>query len=147
MSRPARWAWSASRTGHPGPSWQPYAKGAIFGFGDVHTRAHLYRAILEGIVFALKEGAQLTEKKNRVPITEIRATGGGSRSDSIVQMTADIFGLPVPRPHTHETSVLGAAMDAAVGLGVYPRCPHGRAGDDQTGPGVHARPQHPGFVP
>ncbi|MGD0863040.1 MAG: FGGY-family carbohydrate kinase [Candidatus Limnocylindrales bacterium] len=104
----------------PGPDLAPCTKGAIFGFGDVHTRAHVYRAILEGLVFALKEGAQLTEKKNKVPITEIRATGGGSRSDSIVQMTADIFGLPVQRPHTPETSVLGAAMDAAVGLNLYP---------------------------
>ena len=55
-----------------------------------------------------------------MPITELRATGGGSRSDSIVQMTADIFGLPVRRPQAPETSVLGAAMDAAVGLKLYP---------------------------
>ena len=86
----------------------------------MHNRAHLYRAIIEGIVFALKEGGELTERKNRVPITQIRATGGGSSSDSIMQMTADVFELPVYRPHTNETSVVGAAMDAAVGLGVYP---------------------------
>ena len=103
----------------PGPDLEPYAKGAVFGFGDVHTRAHLYRAILEGIVFAMKDGAHLTEKKNGVAIEALRATGGGSRSDSIMQMTADIFDLPVSRPHTPETSVVGAAMDAAVGLGVY----------------------------
>lgn len=104
----------------PGPDLEPYAKGAVFGFGSVHTRAHLYRAILEGIVFALKDGAGLTEKKNGVPISELRATGGGSRSDSIMQMTADIFDLPVHRPHTPETSVIGAAMDAAVGMGFFP---------------------------
>jgi sugar (pentulose or hexulose) kinase len=104
----------------PGPDLEPYAKGAVFGFGDVHTRAHLYRAILEGIVFALKQGGELTARKNGVPITQLRATGGGSRSDSIMQMTADIFDLPVVRPHTPETSVVGAAMDAAVGLGVFP---------------------------
>ncbi|MFN8182978.1 MAG: FGGY-family carbohydrate kinase [Candidatus Nanopelagicales bacterium] len=103
----------------PGPDLEPYAKGAVFGFGDVHTRAHLYRAILEGIVFAMKDGAQLTQKKTGVPIVELRATGGGSRSDSIMQMTADIFDLPAYRPHTPETSVIGAAMDAAVGMGVY----------------------------
>ncbi len=104
----------------PGPDLEPYAKGAVFGFGDVHTRAHLYRAILEGIVFALKEGAELTEKKNGVAIRELRATGGGSRSDSIMQMTADIFDLSVHRAHTPETSVIGAAVDAAVGIGAYP---------------------------
>ncbi|MFO7559309.1 MAG: FGGY-family carbohydrate kinase [Desulfobacterales bacterium] len=104
----------------PGPELAPYTKGSIIGFGDTHTRSHVYRSIIEGLVFALKEGAQLTEKKNQVPITEIRATGGGSRSDSIMQITADIFGLPVHRPHTNETSVLGAAIDAAVGLKLYP---------------------------
>jgi hypothetical protein len=117
----------------PGPDLAPFTKGAVFGFGDVHTRAHLYRAILEGVIFALKEGAQLTEKKNKVPITELRATGGGSRSDSIVQMTADIFGLPVTRPATPETSVLGAAMDAAVGLNLYPDVAAAARGMTQDG--------------
>jgi len=104
----------------PGPDVAPFTKGVILGFGDVHTRAHLYRAILEGLIFALKEGAQLTEKKNKVPITEIRATGGGARADAIVQMTADIFGMPVMRAGTPETSILGAAIDAAVGMKLYP---------------------------
>ncbi|MDI6857421.1 MAG: FGGY-family carbohydrate kinase [Dehalococcoidia bacterium] len=104
----------------PGPELASYAKGSIIGFGDIHTRAHLYRAIIEGVVFALKEGAQLTEEKNGVPITQVRASGGGSQSDSIMQVTADIFGLPVQRPHTHETSVVGAAIDAAVGLKLFP---------------------------
>jgi sugar (pentulose or hexulose) kinase len=104
----------------PGPELASYAKGSVIGFGDIHTRAHLYRAIIEGLLFALKEGAELTEKKNRVPITEVRATGGGSKSDSIMQITADVFGLPVHRPHTNETSVLGAAIDAAVGLRFFP---------------------------
>jgi sugar (pentulose or hexulose) kinase len=104
----------------PGPELAPCTKGSIIGFGDIHTRSHLYRAIIEGLVFALKEGAELTEKKNQVPITEIRATGGGSRSDSVMQITADIFGLPVHRPHTNETSALGAAIDAAMGLKFFP---------------------------
>jgi sugar (pentulose or hexulose) kinase len=100
----------------PGPELAAYAKGSIVGFGDVHTRAHLYRAIIEGILFALKEGAQLTEEKNGVPMTQVRASGGGSQSDAVMQVTADVFGLPAQRPHTHETSVVGAAIDTAVGL-------------------------------
>ncbi len=103
----------------PGPELAPYAKGSIIGFGDIHTRAHLYRAIIEGLAFALKEGAQLTEKKNGVPITRVRASGGGSQSDAMMQVTADVFGLPVQRPHTHETAVVGAAIDAAVGLRLF----------------------------
>ena len=98
----------------------PEAKGAIIGFGDVHTRAHMYRAILEGLAYALREGKERTEKRSGVPITELRISGGGSQSDAAMQLTADIFGLPTARPHIYETSGLGAAIDAAVGLGLYP---------------------------
>ena len=55
-----------------------------------------------------------------MPIRELRVSGGGSQSPAAVQLTADIFGLPTSRPHTHETSGLGAAIDAAVGLGLHP---------------------------
>ncbi len=98
----------------------PEAKGAIIGFGDVHTRAHLYRAILEGLAYALREGKERTERRSRIPITELRVAGGGSQSDAALQLTADIFGLPAARPHTYEASGLGAAIDGAVGLGLYP---------------------------
>ena len=98
----------------------PEAKGAIIGWGDVHTRAHLYRAILEGLAYALRDGAERTERRTKVGITELRVSGGGSQSPSAVQLTADVFGLPTGRPHTHETSGLGAAIDAAVGIGLHP---------------------------
>jgi len=98
----------------------PEAKGAIIGFGDVHTRAHMYRAILEGLAYALREGMERTERRSKVPITELRVAGGGSQSDAAMQITADVFGLPVARPHLYEASGLGAAMDAAVGLGLHP---------------------------
>ncbi len=98
----------------------PEAKGAIIGFGDVHTRAHLYRAILEGLAYALREGMERTVRRSGTPITELRISGGGSQSNAAMQLTADIFGLPAIRPHVYETSGLGAAMDAAVGLGLHP---------------------------
>jgi sugar (pentulose or hexulose) kinase len=98
----------------------PEAKGAAIGFGDVHTRAHLYRAMVEGLAFALREGRERTEQRTKVPITALRVAGGGARSDRVVQVAADVLGLPVGRPHTYETSGLGAAMDAAVGLGIHP---------------------------
>jgi len=98
----------------------PEAKGAIIGFGDVHTRAHIYRAILEGLAYALREGLERTQKRLRVRTTEVRVSGGGSQSDAAMQITADIFNLPASRPHVYETSGLGAAMDAAVGLGLHP---------------------------
>lgn len=98
----------------------PEAKGAIIGFGDVHTRAHFYRAILEGLAYALREAKERMEKRSRITITELRVSGGGSQSDAALQLTADIFGMPTARPHTYETSGLGAAIDAAVGLKLYP---------------------------
>jgi sugar (pentulose or hexulose) kinase len=101
---------------HPGPD----AKGAIIGFGDVHTRAHVYRAILEGLAYALRDGTERIEKKTGVRVAELRVSGGGSQSDAALQLTADIFGRPVGRPHTYETSGLGAAIATAVGLGLHP---------------------------
>jgi sugar (pentulose or hexulose) kinase len=101
----------------------PEAKGAIIGWGDVHTRAHLYRAILEGLAYALREGRDRTERRTGTRITELRISGGGSRSAAAVQLAADVFGLPVGRPHTPETSSLGAAIDAMVGLGLQPDFP------------------------
>jgi len=98
----------------------PEAKGAVIGFGDVHTRAHVYRAILEGLAYALREGLERTQKRLGVHTTEVRVSGGGSQSDAAMQITADVFNLPASRPHVYETSGLGAAMDAAVGLGLHP---------------------------
>ena len=98
----------------------PEAKGAIIGFGDVHTRAHVYRAILEGLAYALREGKERTEKRSKVAITELRISGGGSQSDAAMQLTADIFGLPTARPHIYETSGLGAAICVAAGLKLHP---------------------------
>ena len=97
----------------------PEAKGAIIGFGDVHTRAHFYRAILEGLAYALREAKERMDRRTRTPITEIRVSGGGSQSNAAMQLTADIFGMPTARPHIYETSGLGAAIDAAVGLGLH----------------------------
>ena len=98
----------------------PEAKGAIIGFGDVHNRAHLYRSILEGLAYALREGKERIEKRSRTPVTSLRVSGGGSQSRNAMQITADIFGIPTAKPHIYETSGLGAAIDASVGLGLHP---------------------------
>jgi sugar (pentulose or hexulose) kinase len=107
------------------PYWSPgmmsaEAKGAIIGFGDVHTRAHIYRSMLEGLAYGLREGMESLEKRAGVNIDRLIVAGGGSQSDAAMQLTADIFGLPAERPHLYETSGLGAAINAAVGVGIYP---------------------------
>jgi len=108
------------------PYWSPgtkvpglEAKGAIIGFGDVHTRAHIYRAILEGLAYALKEGMLKTERKTKVKINTVRVSGGGSQSKNAMQLTADIFNKKTEKPHTYETSALGAAINAAIGMKYY----------------------------
>jgi sugar (pentulose or hexulose) kinase len=98
----------------------PEARGAIIGFSDVHQRAHLYRAILEGLAYALREAKERIEKRGGARITRVRVSGGGSQSNAAMQITANIFNLPCERPHLYETSGLGAAVLAAVSLQMHP---------------------------
>ncbi len=98
---------------------RPLAKGGIIGFSDVHTREHLYRAIIEGIGYALKEGLESIEKSQKHKVKELRISGGGSQSDIICQITADIFNLPVSRVQTYETTSLGAAISTFTAMGEF----------------------------
>ena len=102
----------------PGLS-RPLSKGAIVGFSDVHTRNHLYKAIIEGIAYALREGLESIERSQHHKIHSLRISGGGSRSEAICQITADIFGLPVSRVQTYETTTIGAATATFLALGEF----------------------------
>ena len=104
---------------HPGPE----ARGAIVGWTDAHGRAHLYRAIIEGIAYALREGLARLERRARTPVRELRVCGGGSRSDATMQLTADLFGRPAVRATTVDTAALGAAMIASAALGLHADVP------------------------
>ena len=99
---------------------RPLAKGAIIGFSDRHTKVHVYRAIIEGIAYCLKEGLELFEKKRlHHKIEKIRISGGGSQSDLICQITADVFGLPVSKIQTYECSSLGCAIAGFIAAGEF----------------------------
>lgn len=107
------------------PYWSPglktpSAKGAMIGFGDVHQRPHIYKAIIEGLAFALKEGLHKIEKSGKTKIQKLAVSGGASQSDEICQISADIFNLPLMRGKTFETSGLGAAIIISAGIGEYP---------------------------
>lgn len=97
----------------------PNARGAVIGFSDVHTRIHIYRAIIEGINFALMEGMRTLEKRMKTKTEGIYVAGGGSRSAEICQITADMFGLPVYRIQTHEAAVIGSSAIAFTALGRF----------------------------
>lgn len=98
----------------------PKARGAVIGFSDVHTRIHIYRAIIEGINFALMDGLQTMEKRGGYSVKELYVAGGGAQSDEICQITANMFGLPVYRIQTHEASGLGSSIVAFAAKGVFP---------------------------
>ena len=102
----------------PGLS-QPEAKGAMLGFGDVHKKPHMYRAVIEGLVYALKDGKEKIEKVTGKKIHKLMVSGGASQSNEICQIAADIMNLPVVRGKTTENSGLGAAMLTAFGTGYY----------------------------
>jgi sugar (pentulose or hexulose) kinase len=102
----------------PGVS-MPYAKGAIIGFSDAHTRIHLYRAIIEGINFALMEGLRGMEKRGKLSVKSLFVAGGGSQSDEICRITASMFGLPVYRIQTYEATGIGSSMAAFVSKGIF----------------------------
>jgi sugar (pentulose or hexulose) kinase len=98
----------------------PEARGAVIGFNDAHTRAHLYRAIIEGLAYALREGKERIERRSKTAISLVRVAGGGSQSNAAMQITADIFNLPTERPSLYEASGLGAAILGSVALGLHP---------------------------
>lgn len=98
---------------------QPEAKGSIIGFSSEHTRIHIYKAIIEGIGYGLMEGMQNLEKSSKQPITGLTVSGGGSQSEEICQITADMFGKPVFKIQTYEVCGVGSSMVAFVSLGVF----------------------------
>ncbi len=97
----------------------PEARGAMVGFSDAHTRIHIYRAIIEGINFTLIDGMKSIERVTGETTKRILVSGGGSQSDMICQITADMFGLPVYKGQTYEASGLGAAIIGYVSTGAF----------------------------
>ncbi|HEX7403961.1 MAG TPA: glycerol kinase GlpK [Usitatibacter sp.] len=101
------------------PYWDPHARGAIVGITRGTTKAHLARATLEAIAF---QGAELIETMAAdcsIGLTELRVDGGATASGLLMQMQADILGVPVVRPRVTETTALGAAYLAGLAVGFW----------------------------
>lgn len=106
------------------PYWSPFlkqpeGKGCIIGFSSVHTRVHIYRAIIEGIGFALYDALQNLQKRSKNKTEYLVVNGGGSQSDAICQITADMFNLPVRRIQNYEATSLGSSIAGFVAMGEY----------------------------
>ncbi|PWH18220.1 MAG: hypothetical protein DDG58_06645 [Ardenticatenia bacterium] len=100
------------------PTFDANSSGVIMGLKLETTRGQLIKGLLEGITYYFAEALDLIPR-NVLQITEFRATGGGSKSDVWLQLTADILGQPIMRLQVNECGVLGAALLAGVGSGHF----------------------------
>lgn len=108
--------WAPYLMGERTPHLDPNVRGALVGLTAQHTRAHVIRAILEGVAFSLRDSLTLFREIG-VPVESIRLGGGGARSPLWQQIQADIYGLPVELTEVDEGGAYGAALLAGVGTG------------------------------
>jgi glycerol kinase len=110
-------------TGLGAPYWNAQARGAIVGLSRGSTVAHIARAAIESIAFQsaslLQAMQQDATSAGGVPVAELRVDGGASVNDALMQFQADLLGIPVVRPQVTETTALGAAYLAGLGVGLY----------------------------
>jgi xylulokinase len=111
--------WAPYLMGERTPHLDPNARGALVGITAQHTRAHVIRAILEGVAFSLKDTFTLFGALG-VPVKSIRLGGGGARSSLWQQIQADVYGMPVDLLVADEGGAYGAGLLAGVGVGVWP---------------------------
>jgi glycerol kinase len=96
------------------PHWDAYARGAIFGLTRGATAAHLARATLESIALQSADVLQAMERDASIKLAELRVDGGAAANDLLMQIQADVLGVPVVRPRVTETTALGAAYLAGL---------------------------------
>lgn len=110
--------WLPYLMGERTPHLDAHARGMWFGLTAAHTRAHLIRSILEGVAFSLRDSLEIF-KELGIPVEQVRASGGGSRSFFWRQIQADVYGKQLVTLRTSEGSAFGAALLAGVGAGIY----------------------------
>ena len=111
--------WAPYLMGERTPHLDPKARAALVGLTASHTRAHVVRALLEGVAFSLRDTLEIF-REMKVPVNEIRLGGGGARSKLWRQIQADVYGREVTTVKAEEGAAYGAAMLAGVGAGAWP---------------------------
>jgi glycerol kinase len=101
------------------PHWDSYARGAIFGLTRGSKSGHIARAALESIAYQVADLMDAVQRDAGTPLRELRVDGGASANDSLMQFQADILDVPVVRPAMTETTALGAAFLAGLGVGLW----------------------------
>lgn len=102
------------------PHWDPFARGLVIGLSRATGRAHIARAALESIALSVAEVVVCMQRDAGVSLGRLRVDGGASGNDLLMQMQADILGIPVERPAVLETTSLGAAVLAGLATGFFP---------------------------
>jgi glycerol kinase len=106
-------------TGLGAPYWDPYARGMIAGLTRGANAGHIARAALESIAFQVKDVMKAMEDDAGFRISELKVDGGAVVNDLLMQIQADLIGIPVIRPKTIETTALGAAYLAGLATGFW----------------------------
>jgi glycerol kinase len=106
-------------TGLGSPHWDAHARGTIVGLTPGAGRAHLARATLEAIAYQTVDAVRAMESASGQPLGELRADGGATANSWLMQFQADVLGVPVVVPEIAETTALGAAYLAGVGVGAW----------------------------
>ncbi len=106
-------------TGLGAPWWDPYARGTILGLSRGTTRAHLVRAAVEAIAHQSADVVDLMRTEAGLALTELKADGGASAMDLLLQFQADLLAVPVRRALVQETTAMGAAYLAGLGAGIW----------------------------
>ena len=101
------------------PHWDPYARGAMFGLTRGSGITHIARAALESIAFQSADVLTAMEKDAGLKLTELRVDGGATANNLLMQIQADLLGVPVVRPKVLETTALGAAYLAGLAVGFW----------------------------
>jgi glycerol kinase len=101
------------------PHWDAHARGAIVGLTQAASAAHIARAALEAIAYQVADVLKAMEGDSGIAVSELRADGGASANDLLMQFQADILGIPVVRPRMTETTALGAAYLAGLATGCW----------------------------
>ena len=104
--------------GERAPIWDANARGVFFGFGAGHTKAHFFRAVLEGVSFSLKQSLEIIHLHGRGD-APVKISGAAADNSGWNQIKADILQVPVHTTLSRESSCLGAAIIAAVGSGYF----------------------------
>ena len=107
-------------TGLGAPHWDAAARGTILGLTRGATAAHIARATLEAIAFQTRDVTDAMAADSGIPLRSLRVDGGAARNDLLMQLQADILGVPVIRPKNVETTAVGAAFLAGLGCGLWP---------------------------